>query len=162
MIHSGKKQFFTPGLINALALTAIVMTSCCMADYKCKGDTLDFRFRLLSSGGNDLFFGPGRIYDNRQIRIYSLRGTDTIFHQCLPGPGTEPGKDSIMYVNLAADLPEKLYAKWNPTDSDSISLQLISVDASPCCPDYTDIGSVKLNNATGTIKGNWGVFELRK
>ena len=133
-----------------------------MPSYKCKGDNLDLRFRLLSSGGNDLLFGPGSIYDNRQIKVYSLRGTDTVFHQCLPGPNPEPGKDSIMYLNIVTAPVEKLYLKWNNTDTDSVSLQLTKVDASPCCPDYTDIASIRLNNAAALTMGSWGVFELRK
>lgn len=139
-----------------------VISSCCIGSYKCKGDDLNIRFRLLSSGGNDQLFGSGRIYDIRQIKIYSLRGTDTVFHQCLPGPNPEPNKDSIMYLSLAGEPYEKVYARWSHTVTDSLSIQLTKVDASPCCPDYTDVISIRLNNATAISPGAWAVFEFKK
>ena len=140
--------------------TAGVISSCCTASYKCKGDSLSLRFRLLSSSGNDLLFGPGRMYDSRLTRFYSLRGTDTIFHQCLPGPNPQPGGDSVLYLDI--EPIEKLYVKWDNTDSDSISFQLNKVDASPCCPDYNIAESIRFNQSADLKEGNWGVIELRK
>ena len=148
------------GAVFAILLMATAITSCCRANYKCKGDSLELRFRLISSTGNDLLFGPGRIYDSRQIRLYSLRGTDTIFHHCLTGPNPEPGKDSIVYADMEPF--EVLYVKWNNADTDSIFLQLKEVDASPCCPDFKVIETLRLNISDPLKDGNWGVFELRK
>lgn len=140
--------------------TAAAITSCCMGSYKCKGDDLDLRFRLLSSTGNDLLFGPGRIYDSRLVRFYSLRGTDTVFHQSIPGANPQPGGDSILYLDI--EPVEKLFVKWNNTDSDSITLQLSKIDASPCCPDYTDVEFLRFGTSPPQKEGDWGVIELRK
>jgi hypothetical protein len=139
---------------------AVFISSCCTASYKCKGDSLSLRFRLLSSGGNDLLFGPEKIYDSRQVRFYSFKGTDTVFHACSPGPNPQSGRDSVLYLDI--EPLEKLFVKWNETDYDSISLRLYKADASPCCPDFSSIESIRFNQSAELKEWNWGVFEFKK
>lgn len=153
-----KHRFIMTGISCSFIAGAI--TSCCMASYKCKGDSIELRCRLLSSTGNDLLFGPGRIYDSRTIQLYSFQGTDTVFHQCLPGLNPEPGKDSILYSDM--EPYEKLYVKWNAADTDTVILQLKEVDASPCCPDYSVVESVQFNHSVPMQEGKWGVLEFKK
>ena len=141
-------------------ITAGFFNSCCTGTYKCKGDSLSLRFRLLSTDGIDLLFGPDRIYNSRQVRFYSFQGTDTVFHTSSPGPDPQPGRDSVLYLEI--EPLEKLFVKWNDTDYDSISLRLFKVDASPCCPDFRSIESFRFNQSADLKEGNWGVMELRK
>ena len=132
--------------ILSLAVLVMLLDSCCFGNRKCKSDYNSVRIRILNSGGQDLVFGPSRIYDKNSIRFYSLNGTDTVHHRCEPGPNAIPGYDSLLYVDFDYSKQENVYVLLSSSDIDTLKLAYPVVDASPCCPDYSNVNTVSYNN----------------
>src|SRR5690348_13371646 len=89
-------------LLAFTVITAAFLTSCdpCR-NLDCLTSNYDGQFRIVSvSNGNDLVFGPNRVYDKNQIRFYTLTGTDTTFfnYQTIRFPGA--GYDSVLQVHF--------------------------------------------------------------
>lgn len=133
--------------------------SCCTANYKCASDFNTASFRILSSGGNDLVFGAGGIYRKDSIRFFSLKGTDTIFHNYGAGANPTPGSDSLLYVTFDYRKLQEVYIKLSSTDIDTLQLEFATVDASPCCPDYSTVQPVTINGRNPeSLPGNISVI----
>lgn len=117
--------------------------------------------RILSVNGTDLVFGPGRTYHKDSIRLYSLSGTDTVFHSYGAGPNPTPGGDSILYVSFDRRKFQLAYIRLNSSDTDTLQIGYTTIDASPCCPDYITVQPVSVNNnSIATAPG--GISIIRK
>lgn len=140
----------------------LIFSSCCIGNRKCNQDNSSSRFRILDkTNGIDLVFGPAKIYDKNNISFYSLNGIDTIFHQYGAGPNQNPGQDSLLFVNFDYRKAETVFIKLSTSDVDTLTLRYQIVDASPCCPDYTSVQPLSLNNnQVEQISG--GVIIFRK
>jgi len=126
----------------------------------CASSNFYGQFRIVSaSSGNDLVFGPNRIYDKTEIKFYSLKGSDTTFfnYQTIRFPGT--GYDSILYVFFSPK-PEIAYMKLNNADIDTFQIYSESIK-SKCCGTITNITNFRLNNNVD-IPGNKGTQEIKK
>ena len=64
-----------------IIIVTAILSSCDPCDnLDCVSSDYYGQFRIISaSTGNDLVFGPNKIYDKNQIRFYSLTATDTTF-----------------------------------------------------------------------------------
>jgi hypothetical protein len=144
-----------------MPVLSAVLSSCCLGNYKCNAENFNESYRLLSFNGNDLLFGAGRVYDVAAIRLFSLNGTDTVFHHTGAGPNPQPGRDSLLYVNYDYRKFQTVYVRLTSTDTDTIQLLYETVDASPCCPDYFSVSTATYNNAPPE-KGSFGELYLRK
>lgn len=140
---------------------SVLCAACCMANYKCSGDQYDEIYRLQSAAGNNLLFGPGRVYDPARVTVYSLNGTDTVFYRIGFGPYPQPGQDSVLFVNYDIRKFERAFIRWSATDTDTLSLSYQTIDAGPCCPDYASVVTATYNNALPG-KGMNGIVLLNK
>lgn len=128
-------------------LLPLTLASCCLGNRKCNQDYNASRFRILDkTAGNDLVFGPSKIYDKSFITFYSLNGVDTIFHNYGAGPNPTPGEDSLLFVNFDYRKIETVFVRLNNTDVDTLVLSYQLVDGSPCCPDFTFTQPILYNN----------------
>ena len=145
-----------------LLIPVIVLASCCLGYTKCGQDNNPSRFRILSSSnGQDLVFGPSRIYDKNIIKFYSLTGIDTIFHNYGARPNPNPGQDSLLYVDFDYRKKDTVYVLLNNSDIDTLYLTYRMVDGSPCCQDYSHVTPVKYNKTfPETING--GITIIKK
>ena len=126
---------------------------------ECAPGNIFGQFRIVSaSNGNDLVFGPTRIYDASQIRFYSLKGSDTTFleYQTIRFPGT--GYDSILYV-LFYPRPGTVFVRLSG-DIDTLAISYETKPKSRCCGPTTNITSFRFNNSVD-IPNN-GTQEIKK
>jgi len=137
-------------------------SSCCFGNRKCKQDDLSVELRIVStSNGQDLVFGPSKQYDKKQIVFYSLDGADTIFHHYGAAANSNPGGDSLLYVYFDYRKYGTVMMRLTNNDVDTLGIKFITVDVSPCCPNYYEVGGITQNNtAVQAITG--GVYLLKK
>ena len=127
----------------------ITLASCCLGNRKCNQNYNSSRFRIVSlTNGQDLVFGPAKIFSKESIKFYSLNGTDTIFHTYGAGPNPNPGQDSLLFVQYDYRNKEIVFIKLNNNDIDTLNLVYDVVDASPCCEDYTAVRPNLYNNSS--------------
>jgi hypothetical protein len=84
-------------------ITALILFYSCdpCANLDCISDNYDGQFRIVNAtNGNDLVFGPNKIYDKNTIKFYSLKGTDTTFFDYQTIKFSNTGYDSILYVRF--------------------------------------------------------------
>ena len=126
----------------------------------CVGNNYDGQFRIVSaSTGNDLVFGPNRIYDRNQIKFYSLNGTDTTFfeYQAIKFGGT--GYDSILHVRFYPP-SDVAYVRLSSSDIDTLNIAY-NTTPTKCCGTITEITNFSYNNAVD-IPADKGTQELKK
>jgi hypothetical protein len=142
-------------------ISIVFVASCCLSNRKCKQDYNSARFRILkSSTGEDLLFGPSRVYDKNFIKFYSINGPDTIVHHYGPGPNPTPGQDSLLFVDFNFSKQETVYVRLSNSDVDTLKLAYSLVDASPCCPDYSKVNPVSYNNILlGAVSGGITIIQ---
>lgn len=150
-----RKLFFYAALV-------ITIGFCCFGKTKCKQDITQVRFRIINAqNGQDLVFGPTKIYDKNLIKFYSLNGSDTIFHTYGAGPNPNPGQDSLLFVNFNHRKKNNVLMKVSDSDIDTLHIIYELVDAAPCCPDYIAVKPDSFNNKPPeTLKG--GITILKK
>jgi len=130
-----------------LSLPALLLFSCCFGSRKCLPDLNSARFRIISSAnGQDMVFGPSKIYNKNLIKFYSLDGADTIFHHYGAGSNPNPGGDSLLFVDFDYRKKDIVYVALNNSDIDTLVLNYTIVDASPCCQDYSKVQPASYNN----------------
>ena len=133
--------------ISFYTLLLLTIDSCCLGTRECKQDYTSSRFRVVNSlNGQDLVFGPAKFYDKDFIKFYSLDGADTVFHHYVAGPNSEPGQDSLLFVDFDYRKQNIVFIRFTNSDIDTLNLIYELVDASPCCPDYSIVKPISLNN----------------
>lgn len=129
------------------ALFPLTITSCCLGNRKCNQDYSSARFRIVNSiNGQDLVFGPTKIYDKDVIKFYSLSGIDTILHNYGAGPNPNPGQDSLLFVDFDYRKQNTVFIRLTSSDIDTLNITYEMVDGSPCCPDYSAVKPNSFNN----------------
>jgi len=143
-------------------LLSFLLASCCLGNRKCKQDYNQINLRIISaSNGEDLLFGPAKIYDPAMIRLYSMNGTDTIFHGCGAGPNQNPGGDSLLYANVDYRKFETMYLTLSHSEVDTLQVLYQAIDASPCCPDYY-VATLNTCNNTAVDNISGGIAVIKK
>lgn len=148
-------------LFAFVMITAWFLISCdpCR-NLDCLSSNYDGQFRLVSAGnGNDLVFGPTRVYDKNQVRLYALNGTDTIFFDYQTIKFSGAGYDSVLHVHFFPKT-DIAYMRLSNGDIDTLAITY-TTKSSKCCGEITEITKFRYNNSID-IPGNQGTQELRK
>ena len=127
---------------------------------ECASDNYYGQFRIIrASNGEDLVFGPNKIYDKNQITFYSLSNTDTTFfdYQTIKFP--DIGYDSILYIHFFPK-NDVAYMRLSNGDIDTLEISYMTFDTK-CCGTITEITNFQLNDSVN-IPGSMGTQEIRK
>ncbi|MFM8588460.1 MAG: hypothetical protein ACKOBX_08975 [Bacteroidota bacterium] len=125
----------------------LTLAACCLGNRKCNQDYTSARFRIVNAiNGQDLVFGSTKVYDKDLIKFYSLSGTDTILHHYGAGPNPNPGQDSLLFVDFDYRKQNIVFIRLSNSDIDTLKIIYETVDASPCCPDYSAARPSSFNN----------------
>lgn len=148
-----------------LFLLLIVLNAGCYIDQPCKDsnmvcpDSYGSLFRILSkTDGKDLIFGPSRLYDKSQIKIFSLNGNDTTFGNYEPYRLVLNGYDSVLHFKISSK-PNTLYIQLSTNDIDTISVSYGQTKGR-CCS-FNSIRFLNYNNS-GALPNYNGTVEFKK
>ena len=118
------------------------------------------QFRIVSANsGNDLVFGPNKIYDSNQFKFYSLKDVDTTFFDYLAIKSEGIGYDSILQIRFFP-ITDTAFMRLSNGDIDTLQITYRRFDTR-CCGTITEITKFKFNNSAD-IPGSQGTQELRK
>ena len=142
-----------------LALVLLNIQSCwvdpCNPDC---GDSYGLFFRIVSkSTGSDLVFGPNKIFDRSQIKVFSVKGRDTILTDVRAIYGNSPS-DSTLYFYLQ-DKTDTVFLRLNAIDIDTINITY-GMANSRCCT-FNTIQAVNYNNS-GLIQTKDNTVDFKK
>ena|SRR5688572_14266859 len=113
-------------------------------------------FRIVgATTGEDLVFGPAKIYDKDQIKFYSLKNTDTTFFNVEWIRWT----DSIMLVEFVP-ITDTVYMRLSNSDVDTLKISWNGVKAK-CYGTGIVITNFRLNNSVD-IPGNQVPHVIKK
>lgn len=151
-------------MTSLLAITCFLLNSCC-SFVDCMTSDYTGRFRIVSAAsGQDLVFGPNRIYDKTQIRFYTKKGLNITLldYRILYLPGQ--GYDSIFYVDFYShtlkESVDTAYMQLTGSDVDTLTIRY-DFRESTCCGDITVIENIRINNKTD-MPGEAGTQEIKK
>jgi hypothetical protein len=145
-------------LLLVLTLTLISCNPCDNVD--CISDNYIARFRIVSKNeGKDLVFGPAAIYNPSEIKLYSLKGTDTTFFEYTPTKFSD-NADSILYVKFYPEISTPVYLKLNSLDTDTLTITYKTFKTK-CCGTITEIIKFRYNNSID-IPSDRGPQVIRK
>jgi hypothetical protein len=124
-----------------------MLKSCCTGT-KCVQTYLGSAFKIIDSQtGEDLLFGANRMYNPYLVRMYSISGSDTVYHNSRPGKySPPPDLDSLLFGGLSYDRYETIYVALNQWDIDTMTISYGRSDGGACCPDSYWIQSIDYNN----------------
>ena len=148
--------------LSILAATIVILLSSCNPcnNLDCAASNYDGQFRIVSaSNGNDLVFGPNRVYERNQIKFYFLKGADTTFLACNAIKFGGTGYDSILYVRFYPQT-DVAYMRLSNGDVDTLHISYKTTQTK-CCGTITKITNFRYNNAID-IPGDKGTQELKK
>ena len=143
----------------AFLLTLIFLSSCeCLTTrVGCAPDNYTGFFRILDAGtGHDLVFGPNSIYDETQIKFYSLNGPDTSFFNF---HNAFMNSDTVLQVEFSSR-PGVAYMRFGNGDIDTLNISYASMERN-CCSMYNYISQYRYNNKTD-VPGDRAPQEFRK
>ena len=146
-----------------LFLVSIILTLVYSCDpcknLECVASNFYGQFRIVSAtNGQDLLFGPHKIYDKNQVRFYSLNGADTTYFESGTTQFSGTGYDSILYVHFFPN-PDVAYMRLSNGDIDTLNISYQSRQTK-CCGTITEIKNFRFNN-TVDLQGQ-GTQELKK
>lgn len=141
--------------------SAFLLGGCCFGKSKCQLSECLAKFRIVNAQTRqDLAFGPSRKYNPAEIKLYAINGGDTVLQYIQAGPNPNPGGDSLLFASFDYRKPDMVFIWLNNTDTDTLQLFYQVVDASPCCPDYTEIQSMQLNHIA--VEKQYGGISILK
>jgi hypothetical protein len=148
-------------LIITVFLTTFFLSACDRCRYlDCATDNFYGTFRIVSkTNGSDLVFGSTSLYDKKQIRFYSLKGTDTTFFDYQPISSQGAAYDSILAVTFFP-MPATAFIRLSNGDIDTLALSYKTTDTK-CCGRITEITKFVYNNFM-ELPGGQGTQELKK
>lgn len=117
------------------------------------------QFRIVSAmDGKDLVFGPNKIYDEAQIKFYSVKGADTTYF------GFSAIKvwnivDSILFVKFFP-INDIAYMRLSNGDVDTITISYKTVETK-CCGISHIISNFRFNNSVD-LPDDKGVLAIKK
>jgi hypothetical protein len=139
----------------------LIVTSCdpCKS-LDCIDDDYDVEFQIADKqSGEDLVFGPLKVFDKNQIKFYSLQGIDTINYECFPVRSAGSAYDSALNVKFYPGNPATVYLKLSEIDVDTIAVQY-RIYNSECCGRITEIEKLRYNDSDD-LPGK-GIVEIKK
>ena len=130
-----------------IVMVATVVSSCIFCEnIACDENPPYGHFILVSATtGQDLVFGPGRLYDKNQFKFYSVLATDTTFFEYRAIEIGGAGYDSVLRV-LFSPLQEVAYMQLSNNDIDTLHISFRSSETR-CCGTSTVIRSFRYNNS---------------
>ena len=143
-------------LFVVIIFPGMLFISCDPCTYECEPSIYNGSFRIVSATtGEDLVFGPAKIYDKDQIKFYSLKNTDTTFFEV---KWTWTLNDSIMLVAFAPRT-DTAYIRLSNSDVDTLKISYNSFER--CCGTITEITNFRMNDSVD-IPGNQGTQVIKK
>jgi hypothetical protein len=119
------------------------VSSCTPCDkYECAVDGYG-SFKIISSDGKDLLFGPHKRYNVSQIRFYAVSGSDTSYFESRAGVHSHV-TDSFLYVSFKP-MPDTAYMRLSDGDIDTLAITSVRHERGRCCPATTEITDIRLN-----------------
>lgn len=142
-----------------LLLISVAVASC---EEECEdelcADVYLAEYRLIDRNTNaDLVFGPSKMYDNKDVRVFSVAGNDTTYHADTAYRLVLDGYDSILVFNLTVP-KQTLFLRLSQTDIDTLTMSY-GPQQSKCCT-YNGITGIQLNNEPVTPYN--GIVNLKK
>lgn len=133
----------------------VLLVSCCMiTNRKCSISENDAVFRIVDAANeHDLFFGMYKQYDWNLIKLFSLEGNDTIFHQ-INGRTFSNNQDSLLFVYFNSRV-ETVYVSLNGSDIDTLRLSYDVHMASSCCEEFSYVNPLSYNLRGLITNGNF-------
>jgi hypothetical protein len=117
------------------------------------------QFRIVSAAnGQDLLFGPHKIYNINQVRFYSFNGADTTYFESGTTKLSGTGYDSILYVHFFPN-PDVAYMRLSNGDIDTLNITYQSRQTK-CCGTIKEIKNFRFNNTVDSP--GQGTQELKK
>lgn len=130
------------------AVLCCTISGCCLMGTKCDPSETGLLFKVVRiPGGEDLVFGPSKIYHSDSIKFYSLRGKDTISHFYRPEFDLLV-KDSVLSVNIDVANNEPVFVRLSSADIDTLHVIYRVRDGGRCCGDIRGIDQVMYNNSS--------------
>lgn len=120
------------------SLLPLTLAACCY-DVKCHwGDDTDIRIVLAdATSGEDLLSDSSKHYQRKDIRSYSIRGTDTLFYRLnYYAPDTLRGTLTRLQINMRYPMPDTVYLRLSDTDVDTIQMAYLKHPGTDCCHSY--------------------------
>ncbi len=143
-------------------LVLIILSSCCIGNRKCQINNFIIYFRLVDkSTNNDLLYGPSKLYNKDDLKLYTIKGIDTITEKVYFSASNTINGDSLVYAFINYTNYENLYLKLNNVDVDTIATTYNVIDKSSCCDDLIETSFIKFNNTDIATPVN-GVYTLKK
>lgn len=151
-------SYKTLSLIATLGIMLISCDPCRNLDCLSNKDAGQFRI-VSANSGNDLVFGPNKIYDKNQFKFYSLKDADTTFfdYQAIKSEGI--GYDSILQIHFSP-ITDTAFMRLSDGDIDTLQITYKTFDTK-CCGIITEITRFRFN-ISADIPGSQGTQELRK
>jgi hypothetical protein len=149
-------------LVTLTLVTVLVFFSCdpCK-NLDCIFDNYEANFRIVSAAnGNDLVFGPTKIYNKNQIKFYSLKGADTTFFPYQASTHPTPVSDSVLQVRFFPKA-DTAYMRLSNGDVDTFKISYNTL-TTRCCGTVTEITNLRFNNSLDIAGSRGGTQVIRK
>lgn len=144
-------------LIFTIGITFISCDPCRNLDCLSNKDYGHFTI-VSAANGNDLVFGPNKIYDRNGFKFYSLKGTDTTFFDYQAIKSFSTG-DSLLQIRFFPKA-DTAFMQLSNGDIDTLQIHYRTFDTR-CCGTITEITKFRFNNSAD-IPENQETQELRK
>ncbi|ABG59634.1 hypothetical protein CHU_2376 [Cytophaga hutchinsonii ATCC 33406] len=128
-------------------LFACLFTGCCMTGTKCDPDQDIVCFRILNAAGEDLVFGPSKVYDKDSIQFFSLNGADTVKQSLITDGSYLQGCSNSLLIDFnSATKNGPVYVRLNDSDIDTLNIYYERFDGGKCCGAYRIVHATTYNN----------------
>ena len=132
------------------SLVIAVLISCTLLIYGCckcilREDVVSLNV-ISAQTGQDLIFGPASQYQSSQIKMYAMRGSDTVWLGVYLQPRDTLQKDSSLLLAFHALDLDLAYLVLSPSDQDTIQLKRHEVKKG-CCKGNFYIDEVYYNQS---------------
>ena len=128
------------------SISVLMFSACCLVGAKCEDNRTGLNLRLFDyTTGKDLLYGTSKIYNADSIKLFSLSGTDTINHYCVPGVSYSAGYDSVLWVNINVMNNALVFLQLSNSDIDTLQLIYTVNDGGRCCGDTKHIHRLRYN-----------------
>ena len=121
-------------------------------------DSYSLYFRIMSmSTGQNLVYGPNKMFDRSQMKVFSIKGADTSISDVKAIYGNR-SSDSTLYFHLPAKT-DTAYLQLNTIDIDTLTL-IYGLTTGRCCS-FTSIKAVNYNNR-GMVQTRDSIVAFKK
>lgn len=128
------------------SISVLMFSACCLVGAKCEDNRTGLNLRLLDFiTRKDLLYGTSKIYNADSIKLFSLSGTDTVNHYCVPCISYSAGYDSVLCVNINVVNNAPVFLQLSDSDIDTLQLLYSVNDGGRCCGDTKHIYRLRYN-----------------